>query len=250
MGAYRTSFQKKLREKINCRGTAEHWLLKDGELAVCRPPGFKETHTLKRVMYAAFKGDVPPDVELRANCGVTVCISPYHQDLLPGRAPTRSLELPDFHLSDLGYEAIQEHERKLMASSVSIELTFRKIEKIKRLCKEHPASVVAKLSGEKIGTVIKVMNGVYNKVAIEHQEKMEEPAKKLEDAIRKDVAPPIVPSLPKLAKPPVRAKLEVVPKAPKDESKEEIEIEDDEDDQEPDDGMTREEREWLKNLDL
>jgi hypothetical protein len=51
--------------------------------------------TIKRAYYAAFIGDVPEDVDVFAACGEAKCVCPTHLDLRKARTRARALALPD-----------------------------------------------------------------------------------------------------------------------------------------------------------
>ena len=70
-----------------------HWILQGSRtvwVAECQ-----EVVTTKRAAFAAFRGEVPEGMDVRANCGMPGCIAPDHAVLCEARRVARSLSLPD-----------------------------------------------------------------------------------------------------------------------------------------------------------
>lgn len=92
-----TIFQKRLKSYVwGYKAVERHWFLKEGAPRLVVAPSTGEQITIKRALYAAFRGDLPEGFDLRPECNISGCVAPDHQKLESSRSRTaRALHLPD-----------------------------------------------------------------------------------------------------------------------------------------------------------
>lgn len=135
-----------------------HWLLRGSRTVWAAE--LQEVVTTKRAAYAAFLGDVPEGVDVRANCGVPCCIAPGHATLCKSRRIARALSLPD-QLIEL---AKPEVFRPLDPPDYLPKgLTMEQVDLVKLLTKEgNTISQVRNATQLPVHEIMKIRGGVYD----------------------------------------------------------------------------------------
>jgi len=154
----------KLHRKIlsMCRVTREgkHWILLGSRTVWVSET--QEVATTKRAAYAAFRGEVPEGVDVRASCGTFGCIAPEHAVLCETRRVARALSLPD-QLAEL--EKPEVFSRPDLTNSLPRGLTLDLIRTVQRL--SGGGSTLAQIGNAtqlSSHEIMQVMGGVYSRI--------------------------------------------------------------------------------------
>ncbi len=157
----------KLHRKIlsMCRVTREsgHWILLGSRTVWVSET--QEVATTKRAAYAAFRGEVPEGMDVRANCGTFGCIAPEHAALCKTRRVARALSLPDQLMELAKSETSETPSCRDSPSSLPRGLTLDLMATVRRL--SGGGSTLAQIGGAtqlSSHEIMRIIGGVYSKV--------------------------------------------------------------------------------------
>ena len=122
----------------------------------------QEVVTTKRAAYAAFRGEVPEGMDVRASCGTFGCIAPEHATLCETRRAARALNLPD-QLTEL--EKPEVFRRPDLSDSLPRGLTLDLIRTVQRL--SGGGSTLAQIGGAtqlSSHEIMRIMGGAYDRI--------------------------------------------------------------------------------------
>ena len=139
----------------------QHWILQGSRtvwIAECQ-----EVVTTKRAAFAAFRGEVPEGMDVRADCGMPGCIAPDHAVLCEARRVARSLSLPDQLLELAKTETFRPPDPPNLLPE---GLTLRLIEMVRYLTKEgNSIEQIRNATQLSAHTVMQIRGGIYDGIA-------------------------------------------------------------------------------------
>lgn len=156
----KTALHRKLLKmcKVSSR-EPRHWLLEKSGRSIFVPE-LGKVLAVKRVMYAAFIGPIPRDMDVSLTCKLKWCASPYHMTLVPSRNHAAPLSLPNEiearHKPEMYFNA---DKPNLLPSGVSIKI----VESVKMMCRDGlHLREISNSVGLPIDTVMKIRNGKFD----------------------------------------------------------------------------------------
>jgi hypothetical protein len=148
----------------------KHWLLKDEKKKHVTIPRTGEVVSVKKALYAAFRGEVPDKHDIRYACDHKYCINPHHQELRYSEHSTsKGLSLP-YELGILtrrGTAEDRRNERSVVLPEILPRgLTRAKITAVKFLFKQkNSLEQIRAATGLDNGTIVAINNGKFDQAA-------------------------------------------------------------------------------------
>lgn len=146
---------------LKTRDGENHWILRR-----CRTiwvPEIQMVVTTKRAAYAMWRGEIPPEMDVRTTCEVDGCINPHHAELWPSRRTSRGLSLPD------QLEALAKPTVFVPAERPNVlprELSLRTIEMVKYLAEQGTTTEgIRHATSISTHEIMKIKSGVYDHIA-------------------------------------------------------------------------------------
>lgn len=148
----------------------KHWLLKDEKKKHVTIPRTGEVVSVKKALYAAFRGEVPDKHDIRYACDHKYCINPHHQELRYSEHSTsKGLSLP-YELGILtrrGTAEDRRNERSVVLPEILPRgLTKAKINAVKFLFKANNSlEKIRAATGLDNATIVAINNGKFDQAA-------------------------------------------------------------------------------------
>lgn len=139
-----------------------HWFL-----AKCESMWLPEMHehvSVKRAIYAAFVGDVPAEMEVKAKCDSRHCVNPEHLALVPARnLNNRPLSFP-WHLEQL--TAPKRFVPPTPKGKLPVGMSHEIVARVKTMLKAGSTLNQVQLAVDlPVREIVLIKNGMYNRVA-------------------------------------------------------------------------------------
>lgn len=135
-----------------------HWMMERGRSV--RVESLDRVVSIKRVMYAAFRGPIQENMDVYQECGLKWCASPYHMSLRPARTRSLPVALPD-EIASLSKPDtyFKPGVTKILPSGVTLKL----IRLVKKMCSDGSSlRSISDTVGLPIVDVVKIRNGKFD----------------------------------------------------------------------------------------
>ena len=139
----------------------QHWILQGSRTVWVSET--QEVVTTKRAAYAAFRGEVPEGLDVRAECRMPGCIAPEHAALCESRRIARGLSLPDQLLELAKPETFRPPDPP---NSLPKGLTLKLIEVVRYLSKEgNSIDQIRNATQLSVHEIMRIRGGIYDGIA-------------------------------------------------------------------------------------
>ena len=143
------------------RDGSGHWILQGSRTVWVSET--QEVVTTKRAAYAAFRGEIPEGMDVRADCGMPGCIAPSHAVLCEARRVARALSLPGQLLELAKTETFRPPDPP---NSLPKGLTLKLIEVVRYLSKEgNSIDQIRNATQLSAHIIMQIRGGIYNGIA-------------------------------------------------------------------------------------
>ena len=163
------------------RKEPKHWFIVGGNVVYV--PEMREAVTTKRAIYAAFVGDIPEGMEVRATCEASHCAAPDHVHLVAARTKARPLSL-SAHVDALKKPSafVAAEPAKVLPKGLDLDL----IVKVKTLASGGSSMAQIKMTTKlEYALIAKIRNGGFDEL-LRRKEWRAERKKILESPRRSD----------------------------------------------------------------